>query len=51
VSEDDDIVAFFRALPKARRREYDLLAEQDRRFGEDVEAERRAEGKSSRESS
>jgi hypothetical protein len=41
VSQDEDVVAFFLSLPKARRREYDVLAELDRRFGEDVEAELR----------
>ena len=42
VTPDEDVVAFFLALPKARRREYDALAELDRRFGEDVEAELRS---------
>lgn len=42
VADDDDLVAFFRAMPQSRRREYDALAELDRRFGEDVEAEVRA---------
>ena len=41
VSQDEDLVAFFLSLPKARRRDYEALAELDRRFGEDVEAERR----------
>ncbi|MBN9166368.1 MAG: hypothetical protein J0I07_35875 [Myxococcales bacterium] len=41
MSQDEDLVAFFLSLPKARRRDYDALAELDRRFGEDVEAERR----------
>ena len=47
MTSDEDVVAFFLALPKTRRREYDALAELDRRFGEDVEAElrsRQAEG-------
>ena len=44
-NDEDDIVAFFRALPAARRREYDSLAELDRRFGEDVEAELRTLGR------
>ena len=42
VTSDEDVVAFFLALPKTRRREYDVLAELDRRFGEDVEAELRS---------
>ena len=42
MTPDEDVVAFFLALPKARRREYDALAELDRRFGEDVEAELRS---------
>jgi len=42
VTPDEDVVAYFLALPKARRREYDELAELDRRFGEDVEAELRS---------
>ena len=36
----DAIVAFFQALPEAARREYAALAELDRRFGENVAAER-----------
>ena len=36
----DAIVAFFHALPEAARREYAALAELDRRFGENVAAER-----------
>ena len=40
MTPDEDVVAFFLSLPKARRREYDALAELDRQFGEDVEAER-----------
>lgn len=44
MAEDDELVAFFRALPKERRREYDVLAERDRRFGEDVAAEQRELG-------
>jgi hypothetical protein len=35
----DAIVAFFRALPAEARAEYEALAELDRRFGEDVDAE------------
>lgn len=35
----EDIVAFFSSLPKAKRLEYEALAELDRTFGEDVEAE------------
>ncbi|MBX3203682.1 MAG: hypothetical protein KF764_01375 [Labilithrix sp.] len=42
MSQDEEVVAFFLSLPKARRRDYDALAELDRRFGEDVEAEHRA---------
>ncbi len=34
-------VAFFRGLPSEARVEYTALAELDRRFGEDVEAEHR----------
>lgn len=45
MSQDEDLVAFFFALPEARRREYEALAERDRRFGEDVEAEVRADGR------
>jgi hypothetical protein len=41
---DDDIVAFFLALSPEARRDYERLAEADRRFGEDVVAERRALG-------
>ncbi|MBX3258399.1 MAG: hypothetical protein KF782_01695 [Labilithrix sp.] len=41
MSQDEDVVAFFLSLPKARRRDYDALAALDRRFGEDVEAELR----------
>lgn len=37
---EDDLVAFFRSLTPAKRREYDALAERDRRHGEDVEADR-----------
>lgn len=44
MTQDEDLVAFFLALPKARRREYETLAELDRRFGEDVEAEARSRG-------
>ncbi len=36
----DAIVEFFQALPEAARREYAGLAELDRRFGENVAAER-----------
>lgn len=38
----DDLVAFFRSLPPEARRQYEALAELDRRFGEDVEAQQRA---------
>lgn len=43
MAQDDDVIEFFLALPPARRREYEALAELDRRFGEDVAAERRDE--------
>ena len=36
-----DLVSFFRALRPDARREYEALAEKDRRFGEDVASERR----------
>ena len=39
--EEEDVITFFHGLPSARRREYEALAELDRRFGEDVVAERR----------
>lgn len=44
----EDVVAFCRALSEPRRREYERLAELDRRFGEDVarENERSSEGAS-----
>jgi hypothetical protein len=38
----EELVAFFEALPPPARREYEALAQLDRRFGEDVMAERRA---------
>ena len=38
----DEIVAFFLALAPAARRDYETLADLDRRFGEDVEREARA---------
>jgi hypothetical protein len=41
-TEDDAIVAFFEGLGESARSEYAALAELDRRFGEDVVAERRA---------
>jgi hypothetical protein len=44
VSQAEELVAFFLSLPKSRRRDYDALAELDRRFGEDVEAEQRERG-------
>jgi hypothetical protein len=34
------IVTFFRSLPASARREYEVLAEADRRYGEDVAKER-----------
>lgn len=37
----EDLVRFFRSLPPEARREYEALAGLDRRFGEDVVAERR----------
>lgn len=37
----DALVAFFRRLSSAARREYGALAERDLAFGEDVAAERR----------
>ncbi len=40
-ANEEDIVAFFRALSKEARLEYSALAERDRKFGEDVEAEER----------
>jgi hypothetical protein len=36
-----ELIAFFRALSPEARREYQLLAELDRRYGEDVRAEQR----------
>lgn len=39
-----DLIRFFRALPPEARREYEALAAEDREFGEDVVAERRAKG-------
>jgi hypothetical protein len=36
----EDLAAFFRSLPPARRKEYDALAELDRRLGENVETDR-----------
>jgi hypothetical protein len=42
MSDEDDLVAFFRSLDEAARREYEKLAEVDKRYGEDVEAERRS---------
>jgi uncharacterized protein YdbL (DUF1318 family) len=42
VADDDELAAFFRALPEERRREYEELAVRDRRFGEDVAAESRS---------
>lgn len=40
----DDLLAFFRSLSPSARREYEALAELDRRFGEDVASEQRARG-------
>jgi hypothetical protein len=42
LSQDEEVVRFFLSLPKARRREYEELAELDRRFGENVAAELRS---------
>lgn len=42
--DEEDVITFFHGLPSTRRREYEALAELDRRFGEDVVAERRAGG-------
>jgi hypothetical protein len=39
----DDLVRFFEALPAAARREYEALAAIDRKHGEDVFAEERAD--------
>ena len=39
-----DLIRFFRALTPDARREYEALAAEDREFGEDVVAERRAKG-------
>ena len=39
-----DLVAFFRALSVAARREFEALAAKDLQFGEDVAAERRERG-------
>ena len=36
-----DLVAFFRALAEDARRDYEKLAELDRKFGEDVVTEQR----------
>ena len=38
-SPEDELVAFFHALPKAARRELAALAEEDRRHGEHVRDE------------
>ena len=38
----EPIVAFFRSLRAAARREYEELAERDRRYGEDSAAEMRS---------
>jgi hypothetical protein len=42
--EADELVRFFRALPREVRRQYEELAERDRRFGEDLAHERRERG-------
>lgn len=39
----DELVRFFHALSPEARREIDALAARDRRFGEDVAAERASE--------
>lgn len=36
---EEDLVTFFRSLSTRQRKEYDALAELDRRYGEDVQAE------------
>jgi hypothetical protein len=41
----DDLVRFFHGLTDEARGEYGALADADRRFGEDVAAERREEGR------
>jgi hypothetical protein len=38
----ESIVAFFRSMSAAARREYEELAERDRRYGEDSVAEMRS---------
>lgn len=38
----EPIVAFFRSLPPAAKREYEELAARDRRYGEDAAAEMRS---------
>jgi hypothetical protein len=40
----EDLVRFFRALRPDARKEYEALAARDRELGEDVAAERRAQG-------
>lgn len=42
VESGNALVAFFRSLSPEARRQYEALADLDRRFGEDVEAEKRA---------
>ena len=44
----DAIVSFFQALPPSAKDEYGALAELDRRFGEDVVAERAARAEAAR---
>jgi hypothetical protein len=41
----NDLVRFFRALGATARRDYEVLAEQDRAFGENVAAERAAKAR------
>jgi hypothetical protein len=44
--EAEELARFFRELSPASRREYEALAEADRAYGEDLEAERRAAARS-----
>lgn len=46
----DELVRFFLALPPDARREYESLAELDRRFGEDIFAEHRASAEPTKKS-
>lgn len=42
---EDSLVAFFESLDESSRAEYQELADRDRRFGEDLDAERAAVAK------